>query len=353
MATVPQYQVSLLPYFPISNADFTVNRIHFFNLAAFKDKYIASNSLRKRIEQYCALYMDENLKPLSSPTLAVIDSDYSFGPVTDPLLLDVQRYALALLVCSIGEEQERCISEQFTLFHQPFNLTEDAIAYPTGSLYHQTNWRSITTTHLVRPAYVPDEVINYRWERILMEGLANMIDAHDAADARIFEALRWVQYAFMNADGISHVSRVVMMATVFEILFALPWRGKEDSFANQLEALLGVGSMGHPQIAKPNALGKPRTNTMYGWWARDFYSLRSKIVHEGVVSSGDLVNAKRALHLSLALKMLKFCLYRLLEQRGLIVFQTLQGACFGELEGLSPEKCDAENRLRKIENLIS
>ncbi len=97
--------------------DFTVNRVHFFNFATFKDKYVASQPLRARIGEYCALYVDENSKPLESPTLAVIDSDYSFNPLSVAHLKDLERYALALLFCSIGGKPETtvCGSDQFTL----------------------------------------------------------------------------------------------------------------------------------------------------------------------------------------------------------------------------------------------
>jgi hypothetical protein len=347
-------QFSLLPYFPALSTDLTVNRVHFFNFAAFKDTYIDSVLLRSRIGEYCALYVDESLEPLLSPTVAVIDSDYSFVPLNDPLLTDLQKYSLALLTCSIGDEQEiaMCVSEQFTLLTQNFTLTEDAIAYPTGSFYRVTNWRSLSTTRLVRPAYVPNETILYRFEKKLMEGLANMIDLHDPTDERVFKALTWVRYAFLNADGNSYESRVVMMATAFEIFFDLPRNGKEEEFAGRLESLLQVDKMGHSMIRKPNARGVMKTSTMYGWWARDFYSLRSRIVHEGVVSKNDLVNAKGAQHLLLALKILKFCLYRLLEQRGVLVFKTLQGKCFGPFAGFYYERHHVERKLREVETLI-
>lgn len=180
-----------------------------------------------------------------------------------------------------------------------------------------------------------------------------MIDSHDPTDERVFNALTWVRYAFLNADGYSYESRVVMMATAFEILFDLPRNGKEEEFARRLELLLEVDKMGHPAIRKPNSWGALKTSTMYGWWAREFYSVRSRIVHEGVVAKSHLVNAKGAQHLLLALKMLKFCLYRLLEKRGFLMFSVLKGKSFGPFAGLSAERHEAESRLREIENLIS
>src|SRR5260370_28413199 len=96
--------------------------------------------------------------------------------------------------------------------------------------------------------------------------------------------------------------------------------------------------MGHATITKPNASGVSKTSTIYGWWARDFYTLRSKVVYEGTVSKNDLVNAKAAQRLSLALRRLKFCFVRLLEQRGLLHFKVLRGACFGPFAGFSCER---------------
>src|SRR5260370_18274020 len=47
---------------------------------------------------------------------------------------------------------------------------------------------------------------------------------------------------------------------------------------------------------------------------------------------------KGAQHLFLALKRLKFCFVRLLEQRGLLHFKVLRGSCFGPFAGFSCER---------------
>jgi hypothetical protein len=143
-----------------------------------------------------------------------------------------------------------------------------------------------------------------------------------------------------------------MMATAFEMFFDLPQYGKEEEFARRLESLLQVDKMGHATITKPNARGVVKTSTIYGWWAREFYALRSKVVHEGTVSKNDLVNAKGAQHLFLALRLLKFCFVRLLEQRGLLQFKVLQGARFGPFAGFSYERHRLENELRRVEKLL-
>jgi hypothetical protein len=69
---------------------------------------------------------------------------------------------------------------------------------------------------------------------------ANTIDAHNPSDEYLFKVLDWVKYAFMNADGYSYESRLVMMATAFEVFFHLPRENKTRLLAERLESLLGV-----------------------------------------------------------------------------------------------------------------
>lgn len=358
-------QFSFFPHFPTDNVDVRINRLHLFNFWNLKDSYIMDSQVRQKLEKFCALHVNTDLEKLNSPAIAVIDNEYTFPMLSDEQLKDLQRYALALLFCSIMNNRVNSVSvsEQFALHHQNFTLEEDAIVFTTGSFYNVQNWQSFEMTKLVRPGFVPANTFDYRFDKKLMAAFANMIDAHNDDEDYLFKVLEWVRYAFLNAEGYSYESRNVMMATAFEIFFGLPEIGKEDAFAKRLEDLLEVSNMeikdegfnlvqtGHTSITKLNARGRSKTSTMYGWWARDFYSLRSKIVHEGVVERNDLLNHNDKQHLLIAIAMLNFCFYRLLENRGYLTFETIQN--IPEFAGVSWERISKEDDLREIEDLIA
>lgn len=356
------YQFSAFPYFPAS-IDVHLNRLHMFNFSEFKDLYIQDEQIKNRIEKLAALYVDANLERLHCLTMCVIDDDYSFQPLTEQQTKDTQRYASALMYCSIikNGNWSVCVPEHFTLMHQNFTLTEDAIVYDTGSYHRIRNWQSFERTHLVRPDYIEGSVINYRYDAKLLTAFANLIDAHNIEDDYLFKVLDWVQYAFLNSPGYNYESRNVMMATAFEMLFKLQRNDKTASFANSLEQLLRVDQMeaidptqnrrriGLITSQRLDANGNPRLDrgkqpiqhTTYGWWARDYYGLRSKIVHEGTVQHGEFFNHNGIEHLKIALRMMTFCFYRLAENRGYLVHAS------------NPQKWVAEHQLRKIEDAIN
>lgn len=362
---------SAFPYFPTPNIDFIVNRLHVFNLQQSKDKYIADSLVKQRVEQFCTLYVDSNLEKISTLALAVFDGNYDFRPMSDEDVRDMQRYALALLFCSVirNEQNSVCVSEQFNLFHQKFDPTQDSISYSTGSYYQVLNWQSLGHTKLVRPEYIPAETIPYRFDEKLFGALCNMIDARRAEDDSIIRALEWVRYAHMNAEGISNESRLVMMTTAFETLFNLPRRDKTFQFSNRLEQIIKVDQLdvydnkfnvvrtglSRTQRLKPDGTptmgghNQPLELTMYGWWARDLYDLRSKIVHGDVLTPADFKNHNNIKHFHIALHVMQYCLYNLLEDRRYLTYRTFP---LGGKQ-VPVEKYSAVRRLRKIEQAIS
>lgn len=365
---------AFFPYFPTDNIDQKTNRVHLFNFAEFGETYIPNDELRKRIDEYCALYIDSKNRRLTTLTIAVIDGNYEFDNITEEQEEDLYRYSAALLFCSVIKNTTNsvCVSEQFNLAIQPFVIhgnevpQYDYISSETGSLLRTLNAQTLGTAEFVRPSFVPASTWFYNYDSLLFDSFSKMIDAHNSDDARYFRVLDWVRYAHLNPDGYSSESRFVMLATAFEILFDLPRDYKTDEFAKRLEKLLEVDSMtvvdenyntiqvGLPQTTKSYTTRggkvKFRQHTMYGWWARDFYDLRSKIVHGEDINNQDIRNHKGEQHFFIALKILRFCFYKFLENKGYLTFKKLTE--IPSLENYSFEKSHTENELREIEQLL-
>lgn len=325
-----------------------------FNLWRCGEAYIAESAVRQRIEKIADIYVDKKLAPLRATTIAVIDRNYALAPLSDQQLKDVDRYVLALLFCSVVKNDERsanfhsiCTSEHFSLSHQNFNLTEEFVGYTTGSYFRVNNVNTLGGARLVRPDFIPDVLI-HDYDSTLFEALCGLVDAHCPEDDFIFNALEWVRFAFMNAEGFNYPSRVVMVSTAYEILFDLPDWKKEDRLAEALEELLQTDKMDGsdlPKIRKLNALGKEKENTMYGWWARDFYHLRSKIVHGSALARNEFLNHNKVEHLTIAMKVMRFCLYRLMEEKGHIIYK--EYPTLGKVGKYMDEK-----ELREVEKAI-
>jgi hypothetical protein len=354
------YQFSYIPYFPTSQSnqvDIKVNRVHFFNFWAFKDKYITNTDRREDIQKLCEMYIDNDGSPVNQMTIAVIDDNYEFLPLSSEQIDDLNRYARAMLFCTIINNRQHsvCCSENFKLFHQNFSANPEHIAYETGSYYRIKNgWVSVQEKRFLRPENVPTNQIHFYDER-LFQALANAIDAHTPTDDFLFDTLDWVRLASSNNEEQTMANRLVMLCTAFEVFFQLPKTPKEETFVNKLEALLEVSKMTPlyqspaisplPRLTKDN---RSKTNTIYGWWARDFYWVRSEIVHKGKLHPSDYKNHNQVSYHELALKMLRFCYYKDLQNRSYLVYET--NPEFGSFS--NAQELFSIIDLRKIETLI-
>jgi hypothetical protein len=74
-------------------------------------------------------------------------------------------------------------------------------------------------------------------------------------------------------------------------------------------------------------------------------------VQEGAVERNGLLNHNDKQHLLIALAMLNYCFYRLLENKGYLTFETIQKV--PAFAGVSWERISTENDLREIEDLIA
>jgi hypothetical protein len=381
------FQFSYLPYFPVDNIDVKVGRLHLFNFWRCKDTYIPDQRLKDRIEQMCNLYFEVDFNPesetglkrLNSITLAVIDDNYSFTPLSDELLADLRNYTLALSFSSLVKNSREganyhsnCISEHFTTFHQNLDFDSTGISYSSGSYIHINQIAEVNRTRFIKPQFVPGNVL-YSFAANIFTALASMIAAHNANDKFILEVLNWVNYAFMNAEGYNYPSRCVMMATAFEALFKLKG-DKTRGFSENLESLLDVGTLiehdstGHqvgtglPRSTKPDGRGDVRRYgdgrrgvpgtpidlTMYGWWARDFYKLRSQIVHTGISQRSDFLNHNDVQHLEIALQVMNACLFKWLDGHGYLIYTGGSESWVNDAR----KRVDFDDLHRKIEPMI-
>jgi hypothetical protein len=113
---------------------------------------------------------------------------------------------------------------------------------------------------------------------------------------RLFRSLEWFRLAYAGGTQVSDFSKVVMLATAFEIFFGI---GQEDGnksskFAEEVEECVTNKHAKVKDFYKEKRdigkKGKPKylTRTLAGWWAWDFYKLRNGIVHGDAVPPENL-----------------------------------------------------------------
>jgi hypothetical protein len=113
----------------------------------------------------------------------------------------------------------------------------------------------------------------------LLQSLGQVFGPNFPADLRqrLFRAFEWFRFAHTESTAVSWVHKVVMMVTAFEILLQFPERGQTAYFAEQIEKRCRLKDS--YTAKRTDAKGVEWEASLAAWWARDFYDLRSKIVH--------------------------------------------------------------------------
>jgi hypothetical protein len=137
------------------------------------------------------------------------------------------------------------------------------------------------------PHYIPDPGAGVGDKKLLGD-LAKLCSNKSSEAERIFRSLYWVRSAFANADDHPYEARIVSMATAFEILLDIPEREKGRYFSELLNTLLPPNKL--PRSEKMLGMGRKKKavdDNDVGWWCRDFYDLRSRIVHGDEIPQAD------------------------------------------------------------------
>lgn len=113
----------------------------------------------------------------------------------------------------------------------------------------------------------------------LLKGLGRCLRRQRTLPTRILRSLEWFRLAHYEAEGVPQFSRVVMMATAFEILLDLPRRDKTRCFVqainDKLQSQQFRSGTRRTRTKKYPGLILPAIS------AGAFYDLRSHIVHGG------------------------------------------------------------------------
>ncbi len=297
------------------------------------------------------MFVDTDLKPSRNMTVAVMDGDYEFPSLNDGQLKSLYRFSLALTFCSIVKNTQGAAwsSDHFPLFRQDFSIGQNRIRYQTGSYVRHTQLGlPIGEGMFVKPGYITNND-RFIFDRKLLRAFNRAIEVNNPDDDAFFTALKWISDAHINVDGFSAEIRPVILATAFETFFGLPRSDKGNELADRIETLLDVDQMfdmpskqtGLPRIYPVKSRKKSWNFTIYGKWVKEFYGgLRSTIVHTGTASPTDWVNHNGKSHFEIALRVMNFCFYRLLESKGYLIYEPT------EFQGINTDKFLTETGLR-------
>ncbi|HUT55465.1 MAG TPA: hypothetical protein VM658_18895 [bacterium] len=272
------------------------------------------------LKKYFQSYVDICLEEVNTVTL-VFNGELDFIP-SDQNRSVIRKSVDALIFNAIAGTMVNAISnrsmgppssEAYQLYFKNFRPDDEYLGYRAGSTTH--GGLRIGEVKFTKPLSTGGFFLTE--DRALLDGLASLLGVPKNMEfmERIFRCLEWFRYAHADNDEVSPLSKIVMMATAFEIALDVPEkeRNKQKFIAEYIERLIYCCDLSKSE----RCLGKTNVvHTNVGWWARDFYTLRNGIVHgdkvEEINIQYDETNINWMDHLIMADLMLYYCIKKLL-----------------------------------------
>jgi len=311
------FQVSFLPWFEIGEP-ITLGPVNFWPFPKMADQNIKDKDIRTYLERYFRSYVDHRGAPVKGLTLCY-HGDPDFRSLSDIEYKDIRNAVDACIfsyistgvkaaVCANNRSMGPPSADVFQLVTQNFRLGSDDIAVRAGSVTHI--WR---ISEIIFPKPWSTGGVFGSFEDQLLIAFDGCFSPEFPADARerLFRSLEWFRMAHMEAEGVSNLSRAVMMATAFEILLQFPRFGKRKHFVCYTEQHIAFDKF-FRNTRRTHDL------SMAGCWAWDFYEIRSRIVHGDLVPACDLIYKDWLTHLIVADLVFRECMMRSLWNQRLI-----------------------------------
>jgi len=285
-ATPPNLLVSFLPWISLDD-EICLGKVTLWPFrSASKDK-IREPAVQEHLEKYFECYVDHQGRPVRKITICSY-GDVDFRALPKAELQDLRHVVDALLFISVIPEATLAVSENnpynappsaenFELVHLEFLPGKELLTVVVGNCQHmgyttdmisfQKPWAA--SEGKVQPSDFWAKAFHHLFDASILETDRGLI----------FRSLEWFRLAHFNSDDISPLSKVLMMATAFEVLLAVPpdINQKKRWIAEELERWIETSKF--IRGTRTDNKGKTFLASKLGWWAWDFYELRNAIVH--------------------------------------------------------------------------
>lgn len=288
-------QISFLPWVKF-NRSISLGQITFWPYYIEGDQRVADAKIKTHLDKYFKSYGDNEGKPVDTITVCSYEKD-DFRILNDPEYLLLRNAVDILIFIAITPQVKRAVCSKnrswgpptadiFELVTQNFHPGNDHIAIKAGSLLN-SGWK-IGEITFSKPWATGGAIWNLDEE--LINGFNKCFSTEVPLDVqeRIFRSLEWFRMAHKEGGQVSELSKVVMMATTFEILLQFPRNEKRRYFVEYMEKHIASGDF--LKDTRTTDRGKSFNLSLAGCWAWDFYELRSQIVH------GDLIPLKKLIY---------------------------------------------------------
>ncbi|GAG11649.1 unnamed protein product, partial [marine sediment metagenome] len=205
-------------------------QVHFLPWAGIRDESkIKNESIRGYLQRYFQNYIDYQGNPVDSIVVCSYEK-INFKPLSSKQLLVLRNAVNILIFCIIAPAIKNAIcannrgmgpasADGFELMSQNFNPNTSFIAIQAGNSRHI--WE-IGEVKFSKPwalggiMCLPNRELLIGFNKLLNESI--MTNTKEG----MFRSLEWFRLAHIENDVVSPFSKIIMMATVFEILLQVP-----------------------------------------------------------------------------------------------------------------------------------
>ncbi len=298
-------QVSFLPWIQTKRS-LCIGPIRFWPYCAEAEQRIKAQEIRDHLTRYFRSFVDHQGRPVGSITVCSY-SDADFRCLEDFEYRELRRAVDVMIFATIAPQVKTTVcannrsmgppsADIYELVTQNFQPGSDHVAVHAGTV-KSGGWR-IGEIIFPKPwatggtLGTPDEELAKGFDKCFSPEFS--VDIRE----RLFRSLEWFRMAHIEGGQVSELSKVVMMATGFEILLQFPRKGKRQHFMDYMKKK--VTSDKFIKDTRITDKGDKLNLSLVEWWASDFYELRNRIVHGDQVPESDLIYRDWITHLIVA-----------------------------------------------------
>jgi hypothetical protein len=281
-------EIHFLPWVRIDN-EFSLGPVAFAPWSSVRERL--STEAASYLDRYFTRYVQNDGQPMYNVTVCYLEEDplaeigdsgresiirsvdvLTFGAITDQLGGALRRDNGGFGVSN---------SERFQLVTQRLQGFGEYVTVVSGGMRH--TW-GINDIHFCIPWSVGSNF--YHIDHKYLVPLADIIHDPTGSGQSLTTAFEWFRYAHTGSDEVSESSRVVMMTTVFEILFA-----PEEGHAKRGQICRALHDITSCRGLRSEDVTIDKTTTQMAApaaWFNSFYQLRSAIVHGDRIAKSEL-----------------------------------------------------------------
>lgn len=302
-------------YFPhlnmgrVEEVNFRQLNLKLWNYGIKADKYVKGAQARAALDAVMATNVSNRQTIGDMGIVSIGDFDLRYFGEKERLLCREARLLLFIGSLSYSGVLNRgantghymATTENFTLVEQNFQQDREHIAVRDGYIVSRlVGGYKISEVKFQRPEYTLTPLEFTGDERVL-QNLLELRKSQKRLYRRLMRAVDMFMQAYCNDTKLSEQSRILLMASSYEILFDLPDKDQRKSLKNIFrQRFVQTDDIKRRYSSKRSNGFAWEIDSIKVMWVDKFYTLRNKIIHGLPIAPDDYIFCKKQRHFDIA-----------------------------------------------------